>query len=90
MNSCALEGTRGLLRQRGHCGHQLSELHCDCITSHEAHAGIPVLLHLVEAFRVFSVAVKIPLVADLVAHVAVTGQAYQGLCVDIRNWLLLC
>lgn len=31
--------------------------------------------------------VKTSLVADLVAHMAVIGQAYQGLRVDIRNWL---
>lgn len=31
--------------------------------------------------------VKMSLVADLVAHMAGIGQAFHGLCADIRNWL---
>jgi len=48
---------------------------------------MPVPLRLVEARSAFSALVKISFVADFVAHVAVTGQAYQGLRVDIRIWL---
>lgn len=52
-----------------------------------AHAAIPVPLCLVESCSVLSAVVKILLVSDLVAHMAVIGQAYQGLRVDIRHWL---
>lgn len=52
-----------------------------------AHAAIPVPLCLVESCSMLSAVVKILLVSDLVAHVAVIGRAYQGLRVDIRNWL---
>lgn len=76
-----------MFRQRALRGHRPSGLHCDCIMCHGAHAAIPVPLRLVEACSVLSAVVKISLIADLVAHVTLIGQAYQGMCVDIRNWL---
>lgn len=75
------------MRQRAHHGHRPLGPRCNFITSHGAHAEIPVPLHLVEACSALSAVVKMSLAADLVAHVAVIGQALQGLCVDLRNWL---
>lgn len=40
-----------------------------------------------EACSALSAAVKMSLAADLVACMAVAGQAHQGSRVDIRNWL---
>lgn len=56
--------------------------------SHEAaHAAIPVLLPVLEGRGALSAVFRMTLVADLVAHMAVIGQPYQGLCVYIRSWL---
>lgn len=74
------------MRQCAHCGHQQSGLRSDFVMTSGAHAAIPVPLRLVESCSVLSAVVKILLVSDLVAHVAVVGQAYQGVRVAIRNW----
>lgn len=63
---------------------------CDFIMSHGAHAAIPVLLPVGETWGALSVVFTMSLVADLVAHRAVIGQPYQGLCVYIRSWLSVC
>lgn len=56
--------------------------------SHEAaHAAIPVLLPVLEGRGALSAVFRMTLVADLVAHMAVIGQPYQGLCIYIRSWL---
>lgn len=70
-----------------HCVCCLSGQLCDFIMSHEAHAAIPVLFPVVETWGALSVVFRMSLVADLVAHTAVIGQPYQGLCVYIRSWL---
>lgn len=55
--------------------------------SHGAHAALPVLLPVGETWGALSAVFRMSLVADLVAHIAVTGQPYQGLCVYTRSWL---